>query len=88
MMSDAQPNRPAQQMRTTLTLEDDVLSAARALATQQNRPIGAIISDLARRALNQPAAPAERHGVPLLPISHPTARVTLDTVNALRDELA
>ena len=74
-------------MRTTLTLDDDVLDAAKALAAQQNRPIGAVVSDLARRALQQAPAPAERNAVPLLPISRPAALVTLETVNALRDEL-
>jgi hypothetical protein len=74
-------------MRTTLTLDDDVLNAAKALAVQQNRPIGAIISDLARRALQEAPSPAERKPVPLLPISQPTARVTLETINALRDGL-
>jgi hypothetical protein len=75
-------------MRTTLTVDHDVLAAAKALATQQNRPIGAIISDLARHPLRQAPAPAERNAVPLLPISQPTARVTLEAVNALRDEPA
>jgi hypothetical protein len=74
-------------MRTTLALDADVLEAARALAAQQRRPVGNVVSDLARRALQQPAAPMARNGVPLLPVSQPMARVTLDVVNALRDAL-
>jgi hypothetical protein len=45
------------------------------------------VSDLARRALRHPHAPESRNGVPLLPVSDPKAVVTLETVNAMRDEL-
>lgn len=74
-------------MRTTLTIDDDVLIAARALALQQHRSLGEVVSDLARRALHRPQAPTVRNGIPLLPLSDDKAVVTLETVNALRDEL-
>lgn len=73
-------------MRTTLSIDDDVLAAARALAEQQKRTIGEIVSDLARRSLHRPVARTERNGVPLLPMTNPAARVTLEMVNELRDE--
>ncbi|MEJ0044817.1 MAG: hypothetical protein WDN04_00655, partial [Rhodospirillales bacterium] len=73
-------------MRTTLAIDDDVLAAARALAEQQKRTIGEIVSDLARRSLVRPQTRAERNGVPLLPVTDPGARVTLEMVNELRDE--
>jgi hypothetical protein len=38
-------------MRTTLTLDDDVLEAARRLAAGQHIPLGAAVSLLARRGL-------------------------------------
>jgi hypothetical protein len=38
-------------MRTTLTLDDDVLAAAKGLAYQQGRSLGEVISDLARSGL-------------------------------------
>ncbi len=38
-------------MRTTLNLETDVYEAARALARASSRPLGAVVSDLVRRAL-------------------------------------
>ena len=74
-------------MRTTLTLDDDILSAAKALAEQRNETIGGVISTLVRQALT-PAGPssAHRNGVPLLPRGPQAAPVTLDRVNALRDE--
>lgn len=73
-------------MRTTLTIADDVLAAARAIARERNQAIGEVISDLARKALHPPAARGWRDGVPLLPVSRPDALVTLDIVNTLRDE--
>ncbi len=73
-------------MRTTLALDDDVLIAARAIAQQQHRSIGEVVSDLARRALHRPQSSTTRNGIPLLPRSDDRAVVTLETVNALRDE--
>ena len=64
------------QMRTTLTLDDGVLAAAKVLAREQRQPIGSVISALARQALATPttlpttAQPTQRNGLPLLAI-HP-----------------
>lgn len=74
-------------MRTTLAIDDDVLTAAKAIAQQQRKSVGEVVSELARRALRRPCAPTSRNGIPLLPVSDPQAVVTLETVNALRDEL-
>jgi hypothetical protein len=74
-------------MRTTLAIDNDVLSAAKAIARQKNQTVGQIVSELARKSLLSPAAATERDGIPLLPVRRPDAIVTLDTVNALRDEL-
>jgi hypothetical protein len=41
---------------------------------------------LARNSLRPAAALGERNGIPLLPVRRPAAIVTLDVVNALRDE--
>lgn len=72
-------------MRTTLAIDDDVLSAARKLADQQGRTIGEVISDLARQSLRRPGDQEVRNGIPLLsPKSD--VMITLDVVNALRDE--
>ena len=74
-------------MRTTLAIDDDVLTMAKAIAQQQHSSVGKVVSDLARRALHPPTAPLSRNGVPLLPVSNRQAVVTLETVNTLRDEL-
>jgi len=76
-------------MRTTLAIDDDVLSAARHLAERQQRSLGEVISALAREALAPKAgasAARERNGVPLLPTRRDAAPVTLEIVNQLRDE--
>lgn len=39
-------------MRTTLNIDDDVLITAQLLARQQRRSLGALVSELLRRALS------------------------------------
>lgn len=75
-------------MRTTLAIDDDVLSAAREMAAAESKTVGEIISSLARKAL----APGERsaktrNGVPLLKVRPGTKRVTSELVHRLREEL-
>lgn len=74
-------------MRTTLAIDDDVLAAAKALAALQDRSLGEVISDLARRALRRPKPEGVRNGIPLLSSKSGGKPVTLDIVNALRDEM-
>ena len=73
-------------MRITITIDDDVLDAARSLAQRQHKTLGQIISALARGSLHQPAAThAMRNGVPLLSRGSAVPTVTLEMVNELRD---
>lgn len=75
-------------MRTTLTIDDDVLVAAKDLAARQQKSVGEVISALARQALQPEGASRKvRNGVQLLPIRKGAAPVPLDLVNQLRDEL-
>ena len=76
-------------MRTTLDIEDDVLRAAKDLAEREDRTVGQIISELARRGLTAPLRDRKRRslmrgGVPVLPSRGKI--VTLEHVNRLRDE--
>ncbi|MCK9283783.1 MAG: hypothetical protein M0P39_05820 [Rhodocyclaceae bacterium] len=75
-------------MRTTLSIDDDVLTAVKGLAQAQHRSVGEILSALARQAL-RPVAPSGtvRNGVPLLALRAGAAPVTPELVNRLRDEL-
>jgi len=73
-------------MRITLTIDDDVLEAAKAMADCRRVSISEMVSELARQSLQQPTGFSERNGIPLLPVGNPGARVTLEVVNQLRDE--
>jgi hypothetical protein len=56
-------------MRTTLDIDDDILAAAKELASGQKTTAGRVISDLARKALTQPMGPdaVYRNSVWVLP---------------------
>jgi len=75
-------------MRTTLDIDDDVLAVARARAKREHVSIGRVLSQLARTALQRPAAvPATRNGLPVLPNAQTARPVTPELVNQLRDEV-
>lgn len=75
-------------MRTTLSLDDDVLLAAKAKAEREHRSLGDVVSELARRGLSpRPAERKTRNGITLLPRSEQGVPVTSDIVRKLRDDL-
>jgi len=75
-------------MRTTLTIDDDVLAAAKELANREGKSVGEVISELARQSLRSAkAAKNKRNGMRLLPVRPDASRVTPDLVNHLRDGL-
>lgn len=77
-------------MRTTLSIDDDVLTVARGLAERDDKTIGEVISELARRALRAPDDQYKfetRNGVPLLPVKKGSLPVTTELINRLRDEV-
>ena len=75
-------------MRTTLTIDDDVLAAVKGLAARQNKSIGEVISALTRQALKPTSTRRQvRNGVPLLAVRPGAEPVTPELVNQLRDEL-
>ena len=72
-------------MRTTLTIDDDVLQAAKELAERSNTTAGHELSALARKGLQSgPHARSKlRHGVPVLPRRGDV--ITLEHVDVLMD---
>lgn len=74
-------------MRTTLTLDDDIYAAARALAEQRRVSLGEVISELSRSGLHGNSSPSGiRNGLQLFP-KRPDARpVTPDLVKQLLEE--
>jgi len=74
-------------VRTTLDLDEDVLQAAKELASARGTTAGKVISELARKALTPTRTGRLRNGVPLLPRRPSGARrTTMKQVNELRDE--
>lgn len=75
-------------MRTTLTIDDDVLQAAKEIAANRGTSTGRVLSDLARRGLEPRSAPRVRNGVPLMRRRPKgSRRPTMELVNRLRDEV-
>jgi hypothetical protein len=74
-------------MRTTLNLDDDVVTAARALARTERRSLGQVVSELARRGL----APRQielddEDGFPVFRVDADAPLITPDMVQAGLDE--
>jgi hypothetical protein len=79
-------------MRTTLDIDDDVLTAAKVIARRRCTTAGAVISELARQALTQPVptpGAAEREPEPFFgfrPLPADGRVVSDDSVERLREE--
>lgn len=74
-------------VRTTLSLDQDVHAYARQLATETGRPLGEIVSELARAAIDKRGAATIRNGIILLPAGALAKSATLEDVNRIRDDL-
>ena len=73
-------------MRTTLSIDDDILDVAKSLAEAERRTVGEVISDLARRGLQPRDCSEERDGFPVFEVGADAAPITLDKVRAGLDE--
>lgn len=80
-------------MRTTLDIADDVLFAAKELARREKKPLGQVISELARKAFQQQGGPPppQRVSEPLAaygihPLPPRGAVVSNELIDRLRDE--
>lgn len=72
-------------VRTTLDLDDDVVSAARELAASQRRSIGSVVSELARRGLT-PARVEVVGDLPVIHVPAGTPAITPEMVRRALDE--
>lgn len=81
------PMLDAEQMRTTLDIDDDVLGVVNDIASKCGTTAGKVLSNLARKALEQAYPPPVRNGVPLLPRrAAGSSKPSMAIVNRLRDE--
>jgi hypothetical protein len=75
-------------MRTTLSIDDDILAAAKEMAETERKSVGEVISALARNALKpHPSRRVTRNGVPLLTVRPGAPRVTSELVRQLQEDL-
>ncbi len=73
-------------MRTTLELDDDLVTTARQLARQQGVTLGRVISELARQSLSAILPPKVRNGVLRFEPKARGSKPDLRVVNDLRDK--
>ena len=72
-------------MRTTLDLDDDLLTTAKQLARQQGVTLGQVISELARQSLATKAPLKVRNGALLFVPKAGASKPDLRIVNELRE---
>ena len=72
-------------MRTTVTIDDDVLAVARALAARRGGSLGSALSELARRGFKG-ADTAEDDGVPVFRVAADARPITSEDVHRALDE--
>ncbi len=73
-------------MRTTLTIEDDVLMIAKSMASAKGASVGRIISDLARRWLRGDRTYVDVDGLPTFEVRDDATPITLEDVKKWEDE--
>lgn len=74
-------------MRTTLSIDDDVLEAARKLAEARRPSVGQVVSDLMRRGLVARMAPYRRsQDLPVFAVAEDSPLITLGDVKRDEDE--
>ena len=72
--------------RTTLSVDDDVLTAAKMHASRHGITLGQAVSELVRRGIERPLVTEERSGLRVARLGRRSPKVTAALVNRLRDE--
>jgi len=79
-------------MRTTVSIEDNLLSATKTLASRTGKSVGEVLSQILREYFSVANQTGEkvRNGVRLLPISRPASKsggiITNEIINRMKDE--
>ena len=74
-------------MRTTLTIDDDILRIARTLAVESSQSVGSVLSKLARRGLQGQEYDADDLGIPVFGVSEKSPVFGPEEVAGGEDEL-
>jgi hypothetical protein len=89
MMRKAFLMRYGELMRTTVNIEDSSLEDIRNFALRKQQGLSEAVSELLREALKpkEPPKKIDATGLPTMPVQAGAGVVTLEIVNALRDEM-
>ena len=74
-------------MRTTLSLDDDLLPKVKVYAQARDIPIGRAVSELVRRGLHAPLQTRVVNGFHVVELPSGTPQVTTGQVRELEEEL-
>ena len=67
-------------MRTTVTIDDDVLAVARAMAERRGSSLGRALTELARRGLRAAATEISDDGLPVFAVEPGAKPITSEDV--------
>ena len=73
-------------MRTTITIDDDLLAAAKSLAQARSVPVGTVISELARKGLKSSARTRRKSSFPVFSVPSTAHPITFEDVKKIEDE--
>ncbi|HEV2854470.1 MAG TPA: antitoxin [Thermoanaerobaculia bacterium] len=73
-------------MKASLRIDDDIYKAAERLASAENRSIGEVLSDLARKGLDAERQQVEEGRFPVFSVSKDSPPITLDVVKSAFDD--
>lgn len=73
-------------MRTTVTLDDDVYEAAQARAQATGRPLGRVLSEMARQALRSSPPSSRRSRFPVFEVPANAKMISAARVQKALDE--
>ena len=74
-------------MRTTVSIDDDILMVAKSLASSRGVTVGRALSDLARKGMERSAECTTRNDLPVFRVREDAPTVTPEQVDAAEDEL-
>ncbi len=74
-------------MRTTLSIDDDILAAAKNIASTRSKSVGSVISELARKGMSSFSKPVKSKGIPTFKVSKNARILTLEDVKLAEDEI-
>lgn len=73
-------------MRTTLSIDDDILDEVKRYAETRSMPLGKAVSELVRRALRTPMPTRTVNGITVFDLPPDSPKVTMELVKKLDAE--